>query len=56
MLRGVVERFEDLRHLPSGPEVHPEAGHGAARGQADYTGDTHTHTLTMTKQLVVDGM
>lgn len=39
MLRGVVERFEDLGHLPSGPEVHPEAGHGTARSQADHTAE-----------------
>lgn len=38
MLWGVVECFEDLSHLPSGPEVHPEAGHGTARSQADHTG------------------
>lgn len=43
MLRCVVERFEDLSHLSSGPEMHPEAGHGAASGQADHAG-THTHT------------
>lgn len=36
VLRGVVQRLEDLGHLPSGPEVHPEAGHGTAGGQADH--------------------
>lgn len=40
VLWGIVERFEDLSHLPSGPEVHPEAGHGAACSQADHTKDT----------------
>lgn len=39
-VRGVVQRFEDLSHLPSGSEVHPEARHGAAGRQADHTGET----------------
>lgn len=43
VLRCVVERFEDLSHLSSGPEMHPEAGQSTARGQADHAG-THTHT------------
>lgn len=43
VLRSVVERFEDLSHLSSGPEMHPEAGHSTASGQADHAG-THTHT------------
>ena len=47
VLWGVIECFEDLSHLPSGPEVHPEAGHGAAGSQADHTGET-THTDTNT--------
>lgn len=34
----ITENFEDLRHFPSGPQVHPEAGHGTPCGQADYTG------------------
>lgn len=37
VLWSVAEYFEDLRHLPSGSQVHSEAWHGAARGQADYT-------------------
>lgn len=43
VLWGIVECFEDLRHLPSGPEVHPEAGHGTARRQADHTEETTRH-------------
>lgn len=38
MLRSITEHFEDLRHFPSGPQVHPETGHGTLCGQADYTG------------------
>lgn len=36
VLWSVAEYFEDLRHLPSGSQVHSEAWHGAACGQADY--------------------
>lgn len=37
VLRSVAQNLEDLGHLPSRSQVHPEAGHGAPRGQADYT-------------------
>lgn len=37
MLSSVAQNLEDLGHLPARSQVHPEAGHGAARGQADYT-------------------
>lgn len=39
MLWGVVQRFEDLSHLPSGSEVHPEARHDAAGSQGDHTAE-----------------
>lgn len=42
VLGRVIERFEDLSHLSSGPEMHPEAGHSAASGQADHAGTRHT--------------
>lgn len=51
VLWGIIECFEDLSHLPSGPEVHPEAGHGTACGQADHTEET-THTYTRHQQTV----
>lgn len=38
VLWSITEHFEDLRHFPSGPQVHPETGHGTPSGQADYTG------------------
>lgn len=38
VLWNITEHFEDLCHFPSGPQVHPETGHGTSRGQADYTG------------------
>lgn len=44
-LGGVVERFEDLGHLPPSTQVHPEARHGAAGSQADNTGHTHTNVI-----------
>lgn len=37
VLSSVAQDLEDLGHLPSRSQVHPEAGHGAPRGQADYT-------------------
>lgn len=37
VLRCIAEHFEDLRHFPSGTQVHPETGHGTPCGQADYT-------------------
>lgn len=40
MLWSIAEHLEDLRHFPSGPQVHPETGHGTPRGQADYTGSS----------------
>ena len=46
LLWSVVEGVEDLGHLAPSPEVHPEAGHGAAHGQADDTGvGAHKRTL-----------
>lgn len=48
VLWGIVECFKNLSHFPSGPEVHPEAGHGTATGQADHTGGT-TATDTQLK-------
>lgn len=38
MLRSITEDFEDLRHFPPGPQVHPETRHGTPCGQANYTG------------------
>lgn len=38
VLWSITEHFEDLRHFTSGPQVHPETGHGTPCGQADYTG------------------
>lgn len=49
VLRRVVERFEDLSYLSSGPEMHPEAGHSTASGQADHA-RTHTHTQMSKKR------
>lgn len=37
VLSSVAQNFEDLGHFPSCSQVHPEAGHGTPRGQADYT-------------------
>lgn len=37
VLSSVAQDLEDLGHLPSCSQVHPEARHGAPRGQADYT-------------------
>lgn len=37
MLWSITENFEDLRHFPSGSQVHSETGHGTPCGQADYT-------------------
>lgn len=37
VLWSITEHFEDLRHFPSGPQVHPETRHGTPCGQADYT-------------------
>lgn len=47
MLGGIIEGFEDLRHLPSGPEVHPEARHGTAGRQTDHTEHTHVFLLIL---------
>ncbi|MEQ2202755.1 hypothetical protein XENOCAPTIV_014774, partial [Xenoophorus captivus] len=46
-LRGVVQRFEDLSYLPSCSEVHPEARHGTASGQADHTEETKHNDVPM---------
>lgn len=37
VLWSIAEDFEDLSHFSSGPQVHPETGHGTPCGQADYT-------------------
>lgn len=37
VLWSITDHFEDLRHFPSGPQVHPETRHGTPGGQADYT-------------------
>lgn len=37
VLSSVAQNLEDLGHFPSRSQVHSEAGHGAPRGQADYT-------------------
>lgn len=47
MLGSVAQNLEDLGHLPSRSQVHPEAGHGAPRGQADDTGAQTIHLITI---------
>lgn len=47
VLWSVAEYFEDLRHLPSGSQVHSEAWHGAARGQADDTVQWRSQVLSL---------
>lgn len=37
MLRCITESFKDLSHFPTSPQVHPETGHGAPRGQTNNT-------------------
>lgn len=37
MLWSITENFEDLRHFPSGSQVHSETRHGTACSQTDYT-------------------
>lgn len=43
----VAEYFEDLRHLPSGSQVHSEAWHGAACGQADYAAQRRSKIVSL---------
>lgn len=47
VLWSVAEYFEDLRHLPSGSQVHSEAWHGAACGQADYAAQRRSKIVSL---------